>query len=580
MKYAWKLKLNDIREFIDTHTLELVCFLAYIFAVITVSLHHEFWYDELQAFQISKDSVYNILFQVPHWEGHPPLWHLILKATSLLGLGVEGTLRLPNLIFIILAVFVLMFKSPFPKVVRLTLPFTFFLFYQYAVINRPYSLMVLELFLLAFLYKDKNKHPYWYTSVLALTCFTHVYGMFFATVISIVWGLEIKDKQKWIPFLKDFVKDKRFHCMLALLFLCILLVFETFPDPKVIPPYPFRKANLLIRTSYFLTMLPADATIFNILNYYTVEFISGMKTLNLYHIIAMCWGIMINILLYFTFRKKSISRLFYMLYYGFLIFALYVMIWPHHTGIVFLILILCFWCALDDKQNAISFKWWHKFLFGLIILVQGCWGIFDAAGDISENYNVSKAIAKYIQINQLDKYNMTTEFPIMTIYVSDELATGNYRVIKPDDLSKYQTEYFINTNNIFSELLINSYIGHNVFYNYNILHRDKSYMINYAPHPYESREAVSLWKKQGAPDILIVPTVMFENGTEVDKYGKTENIYPIEEVWGESANKSNYVRVKDFNQYMFWKLSFRYGVFSLYMKKDLYEQIKDSLRNK
>ena len=572
------MKLNNIKFFFKNYTFEVICFLAYIFAVITVSLHHEFWYDELQAFQISKDSVYNILFQVPHWEGHPPLWHLILKATSLLGLGVEGTLRLPNLIFIILAVFVLMFKSPFPKVVRLTLPFTFFLFYQYAVINRPYSLMVLELFLLAFLYKDKNKHPYWYTSVLALTCFTHVYGMFFATVISIVWGLEIKDKQKWIPFLKDFIKDNRFYCMLALLFLCILLVFELIPEANVYPLDSFIEAAFVQKFLYHLVLLPSDATVFNILNYNNTRNISAFS-FNIYTILAIIWGLFVSINLFLIFKKLSAGKLFYFTYFGFLLFSLCIILWPHHIGLLFLSIIFCFWCALGNDTDTLRLNKITKFICAFIILVQLFWALYAVYGEFATKYNVAGDIAKYIQTNNLSRYKIAVHMPINILYVSDKLETVNYKQIKPEERDNFHTEYYINSNQQILAMNVNSYLGKNVFYTYNILHPDKTFVVNCAPSPEESKNSVMEMQKKGVPEILIYPKLVFENGIELGKYGNTEYVSPLRIIWDQNVNNSDFVCIKYFDEYKLWKLSFVYQIYGIYMKKDLYEKIKDTLKD-
>ena len=130
-------------------TAEIICFCLFIICTIFVSFYHEPWYDELQAWAISKDTLYNILFVIPHYEGHPPLWHLILKIFSLLKINLEIGMRIPNFIFIYSAIWLLIFKSPFPKILKLILPFTYFLFYQYAVISRPYSIYCFAIFLAA-----------------------------------------------------------------------------------------------------------------------------------------------------------------------------------------------------------------------------------------------------------------------------------------------------------------------------------------------------------------------------------------------------------------------------------------------
>lgn len=125
------------------NTAEIICFLLYCIGVIFITIFHEPWYDEFQAWEISKASLHDILFFIPHYEGHPPLWHLILKIFSSLNFNPEIGIRIPNLLFMFGAVWLLVFKSPFPKAVKLTLPFTYFLFYQYGVLSRPYSIFLL-----------------------------------------------------------------------------------------------------------------------------------------------------------------------------------------------------------------------------------------------------------------------------------------------------------------------------------------------------------------------------------------------------------------------------------------------------
>ena len=577
------MKLSKIKTYLDSHTLEIVCFLMYIFVVVFTSMRHEFWYDELQAYQISKDSIFNILFQVPHWEGHPPLWHLILKFFMSLGFGLESTLRIPNLVFIISAIFLLMFKSPFPKVVRLLLPFTFFLVYQYAVICRPYSLFILEMFLLAYLYKTKNNHPIRYASILALTCLTHGYGLFITTVISIVWGLEIKANEKWLPFLKTFVKDKRFHCMVFLFVVCLLVLLEIRMPTDARLFETFGSADFLHRAFYCLILLPSDATIFNILNYNTMQTISNSFFNNIYIVIAAFWGVFINIILYFIFRKTSVSKLFNIMYFGFLLFLLGTFLLPHHIGLLFIIVIFCFWCAYDDSPNLLVIKKWQKYVIALIFAVQFYWGIYDINCDIYKDYNEAKSIAKYIQLNHLNQYKISTEFSIDDIYVNGDIVTMNYSKIPSQDMPKYHIEYYIGTHHLLLEMMINSYINYNIFYNYNILHPEKQYIINPTPTYNEMKKSVEEWRNQGEPDIYITPKIILYTGVtvkKIDELNSLENVFPPEVIWGDKAKQSNYVLVKDFYQYMCFKDKERLTPYTLCMKKDLYEKIKDRLKNK
>ena len=110
---------------------DVITLIIYLLGVCTVSFFHEPWFDEAQSWAIARSgTIKEILFEIPHYEGHPPLWHLILVPFAKLGAPYELSLAAVNIFFMTLAVAVLLFKSPFPKLIRCLLPFNFFLFYQ------------------------------------------------------------------------------------------------------------------------------------------------------------------------------------------------------------------------------------------------------------------------------------------------------------------------------------------------------------------------------------------------------------------------------------------------------------------
>ena len=130
------------------------------------------------------------------------------------------------------AIWLLIFKSPFPKILRLSLPFTYFLFYQYSVISRPYSILCFALFLAAVFYKERNSHPFKYISALMLLCLSCAYGLVFAAGIIFVWLIEIIKYEK-SGFIKNIFKDSRFYAMAAAGILGLIIVFLIFPAPDV-----------------------------------------------------------------------------------------------------------------------------------------------------------------------------------------------------------------------------------------------------------------------------------------------------------------------------------------------------------
>ena len=59
---------------------------------------HEPWFDEAQSWAIARSgTIKEILFEIPHYEGHPPLWHLILVPFAKLGAPYELSLAAVNI---------------------------------------------------------------------------------------------------------------------------------------------------------------------------------------------------------------------------------------------------------------------------------------------------------------------------------------------------------------------------------------------------------------------------------------------------------------------------------------------------
>ena len=72
-----------------------------LFVVLSVVLfvYHEPWYDEIQAWMVASDaSVGEMIWHLPHYEGHPPFWTLLLALFAKTGVPMEVGLRIPEII--------------------------------------------------------------------------------------------------------------------------------------------------------------------------------------------------------------------------------------------------------------------------------------------------------------------------------------------------------------------------------------------------------------------------------------------------------------------------------------------------
>lgn len=103
---------------------------------------HEPWEDELQALLIARDShgltdwYWNF-----RYEGHPPLWHLVLKLCLAVA-EPAGALHLALSLTTLSVLALLVFASPFPLGLAATVGTGYFVSFEYGAIARGYSLGV------------------------------------------------------------------------------------------------------------------------------------------------------------------------------------------------------------------------------------------------------------------------------------------------------------------------------------------------------------------------------------------------------------------------------------------------------
>lgn len=114
---------------------------------------HEPWADEAQAWQLARSlSLADLFHTYIRFEASPGLWHFFLWILVRLHVGYTGMHWVCGAIAVAAAA-LLVFKAPFPRYLKLTLPFTFFLVFQYAIVARNYVLAPVLLFLIACCWK-------------------------------------------------------------------------------------------------------------------------------------------------------------------------------------------------------------------------------------------------------------------------------------------------------------------------------------------------------------------------------------------------------------------------------------------
>ncbi len=167
-----------------TQRVLLALFAGAYAALVTLTIHyHEPWADEAQSWLLSRDaSLAQLWRHLLHYEGTPGLWQTLLHALIRLGLPysaygfVSASLGFA-------AIAILLRYAPLPLFIRIFLPFTYFLCYQYAIIARSYALIPPLLFAIAAFYPQAPSSLALMTALLALLAGVSVHGFLISACI-------------------------------------------------------------------------------------------------------------------------------------------------------------------------------------------------------------------------------------------------------------------------------------------------------------------------------------------------------------------------------------------------------------
>jgi len=115
-------------------------------AQLTLIWNHVPWADELQATALAREShTLTDWYWNFRYEGHAPLWHLLLKI-PLAFTDDPTALKIVQSIVVLCSAALLHLRAPFSPGVKFLLSLNYFLFFEYGVIARNYSLTVLFFF--------------------------------------------------------------------------------------------------------------------------------------------------------------------------------------------------------------------------------------------------------------------------------------------------------------------------------------------------------------------------------------------------------------------------------------------------
>lgn len=463
-------KIYQFILFLATNqVLRLGIWLLYVFLLCFVSYYHEPWHDEGQAWLIARDdSFWHLITYTTHLEGHPPLWHLCLMPFAKLGIAFEIGLKSVNIFFCALAMWFLIIKSPLAWYWRFFLPFTYFFFYQYGVINRTYSLLMFAMMLAAYYYPSRRKRPLSLALALVLLSGSQAYGMMIACGIALAWFLDVCCSLKQDGNRLSLVNLWQARECKALLFLFIMAILWTlsmipFANTAFANLETAKRGNFWQNMFYCVFVMPAQLFCETDVkdSMYDGSFTFFLVNLHKYLEMAQSYGayayviVTENILkyLYAPVLQLSLGYVSYHLGLGllfllpeicFFVLASLVYINPHHVGILACFYVFMLWqiYVQPSKQQEELSGWLRKkfttlgeyrlvqlLIYGIFVgmlAINLGWSYKDARVDIKVPYDTGRNIASFIKLNNMQ--NLRFWIPWRYAKNDNKIYMGSYNI--------------------------------------------------------------------------------------------------------------------------------------------------------
>jgi hypothetical protein len=353
---------------------EYIAFAFFVALTAITVYYHEPWSDEANSWLLGRDAtLFQLWTRLMHYEGTPGLWQTLLHVLMRLGLPYSG-LNVFSAALGCAAAWVFIRKAQLPLVIRLSMPFTFYLFYQYSVIARSYCLLPVLLFLCACIYSRALEKLGLMTLLLCLMAGVSAHGMIIsgAIWISLLWDVPGKWKQMGQA-------SRRKLCILAATYgvVTLLLAWSAWPAPDVM----FAKTR-----DYSFDHL-VDSTRDTLENAFTGEWISSLA-------VVICS-------LPFLWRGRGLV-MFLISGLALFLFNAYVYANVWHEGMPFLAWLFAMWIS----GGAAKAKW-IRFagLTAMLAVVgaQGYWAFKTADYDWTRPYSGARAAARYLRENGILK---------------------------------------------------------------------------------------------------------------------------------------------------------------------------------
>jgi hypothetical protein len=388
-------------------------------ALVFVGLaHHAMWRDELQAWMIARDSgTIGDLFRNIRYEGHPPLWFLLLYVASRIT-RAPVAMQVLHGCLAAGAGFLFSRYAPLPRWQRVLFLLGYYPLFEYSVKSRSYVLGVICLFALCALHRPGRRGVRWPQALLLmLLCATTACGMLLAVGIGAAIAVEwFTCRARPMP-LPPRVSPPLWSSLLLVavtLVACAALFRLTMPPPDAYFPgsaLPDDAGEAAVRgagrclVGLFVPMCE-DLYVFQL----------GALNLVPWHVLLAGLGIGTIAAVSIAVGAPSVRRatigltMLAVVTAGMIVLTHRVYLSARHEGTLYLAMVAAFWLArLPEKEGervaGRVLPPWRRVagsaFISVALLVQAAAGIHLYALDLRRPYSMAPAVAAYLRDNKL-----------------------------------------------------------------------------------------------------------------------------------------------------------------------------------
>jgi hypothetical protein len=159
--------------------------------VVGGTIHaHEPWRDEAELWTVARDiPTLGELWKEMPYEAHSIVWYLLMRPFARMGAS-PLVMSYSNLALTFCAIVLIVGRAPWPRLTKILLFFSYYLFWQFAVEVRVYVLSLFAMVLVAAVYPQRQQRPWTYTLVVSLLFNSTIMSFSMAGALMVLYALE------------------------------------------------------------------------------------------------------------------------------------------------------------------------------------------------------------------------------------------------------------------------------------------------------------------------------------------------------------------------------------------------------